>query len=291
MLEPTLLVHGGAGSIPSESQAAHKQGCAAAAQAGGEILLAGGNAVEAVCAAVEVLEDNPIFNAGRGCALTLDGGVSLDSAVMCGHSLQAAGIGGVGPFKNPVRIAQKLMPKKEVLLVGPQAELWALRHGFETIPKEDLITDKVLAVWRDVVENGGTGNFAGGTVGAVCRDAAGHMAAATSTGGTMGKTPGRIGDSPLIGAGTFADEKCAVSATGEGESFIRSVFAGQVACAIRDGALPEDALQTLLNRVRDVYHGVGGAILLTVDGPPVPLRTTETMSWATWSPTEVRSGI
>lgn len=291
MLEPTILVHGGAGSIPVESRAAHQQGCADAARAGGEVLLAGGNAVEAVCAAVEVLEDNPIYNAGRGCALTIDGSVSLDAAVMCGSTLQAAGIGGIGPFKNPVRIAQMLMPKKEVLLVGPQAEMWAVNHGFQVIPKDELITDKVREVWRDVVENGGTGNFAGGTVGAVCRDGEGRMAAATSTGGTMGKTPGRIGDSPLIGAGTFADEKCAVSATGEGESFIRSVFAGQVACAIRDGVPPEDALQHLLDRVRDVYHGIGGAILLTVDGPPIPLWTTDTMSWGVWTPSEVRSGI
>ncbi len=291
MLKPTILVHGGAGSIPVESRAAHQQGCADAAQAGGEVLLGGGNAVEAVCAAVEVLEDNPIFNAGKGCALTLDGGVSLDAAVMCGDSLQAAGIGCIGPFKNPVRIAQELVPKKEVLLVGPHAEMWAVNHGFRVIPKEELITDKVREVWKDVLENGGTGNFAGGTVGAVCRDAEGRMAAATSTGGTMGKTPGRIGDSPLIGAGTFADEKCAVSATGDGESFIRSVFAGQVACAIRDGALPEDALQHLLKRVRDVYQGVGGAILLTVDGSPIPLCTTETMSWGMWSPSELKSGI
>ena len=286
MLEPTIIVHGGAGSIPAVSQEAHRQ-----ARAGGEILLSGGTAVEAVCAAVEVLENDPIFNAGLGCALTLDGNVSLDAAVMCGHSLDAAGVGCIGPFPNPVRIAQKLVPENEVLLVGPQAEMWALSHGFETVPKEGLITENVRKVWNRVVNEGGSANFAGGTVGAVCRDADGRMAAATSTGGTMGKTPGRIGDSPLIGAGTFADEKCAVSATGEGESFIRAVFAGQVACAIRDGLAPAQALGALLDRVRDVYHGIGGAILLTVDGPPIPLRTTKTMSWASWAPSGIDDGI
>ncbi len=291
MLEPTILVHGGAGSIPATSQEAHRQGCVAAARAGGEVLLAGGSAVEAVCAAVEVLENNPIFNAGRGCALAMDGKISLDAAVMCGHSLDAAGVGCISSFANPVRIAQELLSKNEVLLVGPHAERWALDHGFATVPKEDLITDDVRQVWNRVVNEGGSANFAGGTVGAVCRDSDGRMAAATSTGGTMGKTPGRIGDSPLIGAGTFADEKCAVSATGEGESFIRAVFAGQVACAIRDGLTPAHALGALLDRVRDVYQGIGGAILLTVDGPPISLCTTETMSWASWAPSDEDDGI
>lgn len=291
MLEATLLVHGGAGAVPSASRAAHQLGCQEAARAGGAVLAAGGGAVEAACAAVEVLENDPVFNAGRGCALTREGHVSLDAALMCGHTLQAAGLGCLGPFPNPVRIAQRLLTQREVLLAGAEANSWAEAQGFAMVEEAELITDKVRATWRRVVEEGHSGNFAGGTVGAVARDLDGNLAAATSTGGSMGKTPGRIGDSPLIGAGTFADERCALSATGEGESFIRAVFAGQVACALRDGFEPESALYSLLERVRDVYHGLGGAILLTVDGPPIALRTTETMSWAWWAPSGEGSGI
>jgi L-asparaginase / beta-aspartyl-peptidase len=291
MLEPTILVHGGAGHLPPAARAIHEQGCRDAAAAGGAILVAGGNAVQAVCAAVEALEANPVYNAGVGCALTSAGKVSLDTALMCGHSLRAAGLACLGPFLHPIRIAEQLLPEPEVLLAGPEAELWAERRGFKQVSEEQMITEKVRQVWHEVVHNGGSSNFAGGTVGAVCRDAEGHMAAGTSTGGSMGKPPGRVGDSPLIGAGTFADEKCAVSATGVGESFIRSVFAGQVACAIRDGLEPESAMYTLLERVRDVYQGEGGAILLTVDGPPLALRTTETMAWAWWTPSAQGSGV
>jgi beta-aspartyl-peptidase (threonine type) len=286
-----ILVHGGAGDVPAASRAAHEGGCLQAVRAGGAVLADGGSSVEAVCAAVEVLEDLPQYNAGVGCALTRDGRVSLDVAIMDGKTMQAGGLACLGAFPHPIRIAQRLLSEKEVLLVGPPAEEWARHHGFSMIPESRLITEAVRKTWREVVENGGSGNFAGGTVGAVCRDAEGNMAAGTSTGGTMGKPAGRVGDSPLVGAGTYADETCAISATGEGESFIRACFAGQVAEALRDGMKPEAALYSQLERVRDRYDGIGGAILLTPEGPPIALRTTETMSWAWWSPEGEGSGI
>ena len=286
-----ILVHGGAGDVPPESRPAHEAGCLEAVRAGGVVLAGGGSAVEAVCAAVEVLEGLPQYNAGTGCALTRDGRVSLDAAVMDGETMQAGGLACLGAFPHPIRIAQRLLPEKEVLLVGPPAEEWARLQGFAMVPESRLITERVRKTWREVVENGGSGNFAGGTGGAVCRDARGRLAAGTSTGGTMGKTPGRVGDSPLVGAGTYADEHCAISATGEGESFIRACFAGQVAEALADGMEAEAALYSQLERVRDRYEGVGGAIMLTPTGPPMALRTTETMSWAWWSPEGEGSGI
>lgn len=291
MTVPLILVHGGAGDVPAASREAHEAGCLEAVRAGGAVLAQGGTAIEAVCTAVEVLEDLPQYNAGRGCALTVDGRVSLDVALMDGSTMEAGGLACLGAFEHPIRIAQRLLPEKEVLLVGPPAEEWARHHGFSMVPEARLITEAVRKTWRDVVENGGSGNFAGGTVGAVCRDAQGKMAAGTSTGGTMGKPAGRVGDSPLVGAGTYADETCAISATGEGESFIRACFAGQVAEALRDGMDPHTALYSQLERVRDRYAGIGGAILLTPDGPPMALRTTETMSWAWWSPEGEGSGI
>jgi len=286
-----ILVHGGAGEVPVSSRAAHEAGCREAVEAGGVVLSAGGTATEAVCAAVEVLEGLPQYNAGIGCALTRDGRVSLDAGIMCGKTQRAGGVACLGAFEHPIRIAQKLLGEKEVLLAGPAAEEWARSQGFRTVPESRLITAAVRKSWREVVEEGASPNFAGGTVGAVCRDERGAMAAGTSTGGTMGKLPGRVGDSPLMGAGTYADELCAISATGEGESFIRAVFAGQVAEAVRDGIEPNTALFSQLERVRDAFEGVGGAILLTPNGDPIALRTTGTMSYAWWSPDGMGSGI
>jgi beta-aspartyl-peptidase (threonine type) len=291
MSYPLLLVHGGAGNVPASSQEAHRLGCQEAAEKGGAVLADGGTAVEAACTAVEVLEDNPIYNAGLGCALDLEGRVSLDVAVMCGQTLEAAGLAALSPFKNPVRIAQRLLHEKEVLLAGEEASRRAEALGFERLSAHALITEKAMAQWRKVVRDGECANFAGGTVGAVARDAHSFLAAATSTGGTMGKAPGRVGDSPLIGAGTFANEHCAVSATGEGEAFVRSCFAVRIADAIRYGQKPSEALLHVLTRVKDRYHGVGGAIVLTADGDPITNHTTPGMSCGWWSPDGSGSSI
>ncbi len=282
--EPLVLVHGGAGSVPAASQAAHREGCKEAARAGGAVLESGGNAVEAACAAVEVMENNPVYNAGLGCALTRDGGVSLDTAIMCGATLDAAGLAVLAPFANPVRIAQALLPEKEVLLAGEDASLWAESHGFERLDAEALITPASREQWHKVVHEGASANFAGGTVGAVVRSAEGRLAAATSTGGTMGKTPGRVGDSPLIGVGTYANSYCAISATGEGESFMRAAFASRVAQLVRAGGLPDHVLEEILVLVNLRYGGEGGAILVTPESGPHAFCTTPGMSHGWWSP-------
>ncbi len=291
MSEPLILVHGGAGTIPEASQQAHSQGCELAAKVGGAVLEAGGSAVEAACVAVEVLEDNPIYNAGVGCALTREGRVSLDAAVMDGATRNAAGLAALDAFPHPIQIAKAMMEEPEVLLVGAPASEWAVRRGFRRVPEDELTTEAAKAQWRLVVDEGADPNFAGGTVGAVVRDGSGHLASATSTGGTMGKKPGRVGDTPLIGAGTYADDFCAVSATGHGEAFMRAVFGARVADAIRFGEEPSATLERMLLRTRDFFGGFGGAILLTPDSGPHMYWTTPGMSHGWWTPSGTGHGI
>ncbi|MDA0667223.1 MAG: isoaspartyl peptidase/L-asparaginase family protein [Planctomycetota bacterium] len=291
MVKPLLLVHGGAGDLPEASRPLHAAGCLEAAEAGGAVLESGGSVVEAACTAVEVLENNPIYNAGVGCALTRNGRVSLDSAVMDGKSRNAAGLAALDAFPNPVRIAQRMMEEPEVLLVGQPASEWAERHGFRRVPEDELTTESARKQWHKVVDEGADPNFAGGTVGCVARDASGNLAAATSTGGTMGKMPGRVGDSPLIGVGTYADDRCALSTTGHGEAFMRAVFAARVADAVRYGEDPQKALCRMLDRTRDFFGGYGGAILITAESGPHYFWTTVGMSHAWWSPDGTGSGI
>ena len=291
MSVPLVLVHGGAGDVPEDRRERHARGCLEAARAGGAVLAAGGSAVEAAVAAVRVLEDGPVYNAGRGCALTRDGHVSLDAAVMDGATLEVGAVAVLPPFRNPVAVAHALLREPEVLLAGPEAGRWAEAHGFEPVPEDELITDAVRARLAEVLREGRARNFAGGTVGAVVRDAEGRLAAATSTGGTMGKAPGRIGDSPVVGAGTYACAEAAVSATGDGESFLRSVFAARLADAVAAGADPAAELRRRLEEARDRYAGLGGAILLTPEGPPLRDWTSRGMSHGWWSPEDEGCGI
>jgi beta-aspartyl-peptidase (threonine type) len=291
MAEALILVHGGAGDVPEASREAHAAGCRKAAEAGGAVLAAGGSPVEAACEAVTVLEDDPLYNAGRGCALTKAGRVSLDAAVMDGHTREAAGLAALDAFPNPVRLAQRMLSEPEVLLVGQPASQWAERMGFRRLPENELTTEAALAQWHRVVDEGADPNFAGGTVGAVARDAEGRLAAATSTGGTMGKKSGRVGDSPIVGIGTYADKHCAVSATGHGEAFMRSVFGARVADAIRYGEAPREALERMLGHVRDFFGGYGGAILITPESGPEAHWTTVGMSHGWWTPAGSGAGI
>ncbi len=291
MSHPLILVHGGAGDVQEARRERHAQGCRESAQAGGRVLAAGGSAVEAVVAAIEVLEDDPVYNAGTGCALSREGRVLLDVSLMDGETRDAAGLAALASFKNPIRVARAMLYEPEVLLAGPAATRWAEEHGFEQVPEESMITDTVRQRWREVMSGAGSPNFAGGTVGAVARDAHGRLAAGTSTGGTMGKLPGRVGDSPIIGAGTYADDLAAVSATGDGEAFLRAVFAARLADRIRYAGAPEESLRKMLERVRDRFGGIGGAILLTRDGGPFHFWTSTVMSHAWWTPQGDGCGI
>ncbi|MGH4025894.1 MAG: isoaspartyl peptidase/L-asparaginase family protein, partial [Pseudonocardiaceae bacterium] len=238
---PVLAVHGGAGRIVPEEfgaqrAAAARHGLDQSLTAGMAVLRDGGSALDAVIAAVTVLEDDEQFNAGRGAVLTAAGGVELDAAVTDGTTRQAGAVTCVNGIRNPVLAARTVLERTpHVLLSGAGAHDLARREGLPSAPTEWFVT----ARRRDQLAAFLCGNRAGSddtgeTVGAVALDSAGHLAAATSTGGTTGQLPGRVGDTPLVGAGTWADDRtCAVSATGDGEALILSVFAHEVDALVR----------------------------------------------------------
>ena len=238
-----IAIHGGAGVIAREQLgpddgASYRAGLAEALDAGYAVLERGGSSLDAVTTAVRILEDNPLFNAGRGAVLTHDGHAELDASIMTGHDLKAGAVAGVKRIRHPIDLARKVMEDSpHVMLYGTGAEEFASSRGFDFVPNEFFITpqrkrqlDRVLQ-GRTQPRNELSGL---GTVGAVAIDSAGNLAAATSTGGMTNKRWGRIGDAPIIGAGTYANNaSCAVSATGHGEYFIRSVVAYDV-CALME---------------------------------------------------------
>jgi beta-aspartyl-peptidase (threonine type) len=273
-----IAIHGGAGVIDPakmtpERAASYRAGLAAALDAGYAILERGGSSVEAVTAAVRTLEDDPQFNAGRGAVLDHEGDAELDAAIMDGHGPRAGAVAGVRHVKNPVELARLVMEKSpHVLLVAEGAEEFALEQGMVLVPRDYFRTEariRELEEERHQAEQWkATAPGAGGTVGAVALDGAGHLAAATSTGGITNKHRGRVGDSPIIGAGTYADDGwCAVSGTGQGEFFIRQVVAFDIC------ALMQYRHLTLAQAVRELIHeklrrsgGEGGVIAVDRSG-------------------------
>ena len=251
----TLAIHGGAGArLPAATGSvradAFHAGLARALAAGQSVLEANGRALDAVEAAVAALEDEPLFNAGRGAVLTIEGTVELDAAIMDGDGLRAGAVAAVRHVRHPVRLARRVLEDTpHVFLVGEGAERFAEQAGLERVPNEYFITPerrRQLESLQARIGHTGTGRDSAapaaldeppvGTVGAVARDRSGRLAAATSTGGMNGKRPGRVGDSPVIGAGCYADnESCAVSTTGHGEWFLRTVQAYDIAARLRYG--------------------------------------------------------
>lgn len=264
-----LAVHGGAGRAYADPADA-AEACRAVAdslRAGFAALSRGGSALEAVERAVVALEDHPLFNAGRGAALTAAGEVELDAAVMDGRSRAAGAVACVRGIANPVRAARLVLERSpHVLLAGAGAEAFAAAHGLPRVDPEALVTAARRAD-LERARRGGRAAEGGGTVGAVARDGAGHLAAATSTGGLSGQLPGRVGDSPLVGAGTWADDRsCAVSATGAGEAFVRAAFAHEVDARIRLlGDSLEAACRAALERVAEL-GAQGGCVAVDRTG-------------------------
>jgi beta-aspartyl-peptidase (threonine type) len=236
MDEIAIVVHGGAGGLPREEERLERMraGAAAAVEVGHAVLAAGGAALDAVEAAVVVLEDDPEFNAGRGAALTEYGRVELDASMMDGTNRAAGAVAAVRGVRNPIRAARAVLEEgRHVLLVGPPAIEFAATAGLAFESETWFVTERERqALAEGAVES------ARGTVGAVARDASGRLAAATSTGGVSGQRLGRVGDSPLVGAGTWADDSTvAVSCTGHGESIIRSALAHEVDALLRHRGL------------------------------------------------------
>jgi len=297
----TLAIHGGAGAAPRggtrpEQEAARRSDLAAALRAGHAVLAGGGTAVDAVVSAVRVLEDSPLFNAGRGAVFTQAATHELDAAVMDGASGRAGAVATVTNVKNPVSAALLVMRRSPyVLLCGAGAERFAAEHGAQLVEPAYFYTDERYAQLerarrrhRLELDHGGAARAARegaeeeteyGTVGAVALDEAGDLAAATSTGGLTNKPVGRIGDSPIIGAGTYADNaSAAVSATGVGEVFMRTVAAHDIAALVgyRGWTVQRAAEEVILRKV-PAGGGRGGAIVLDRGGALAMVFNTERM--------------
>ena len=279
-----LAIHGGAGTIrrqdfPPEREALYKDPLRQALQRGYEVLQGGGTSVEAVEAAVMFLEDSELFNAGKGAVFTTDAENELDASIMDGRSLDSGAVTGVTHIKNPISLARDLMERsRHVMLAGYGAELYAQHRGFDLVTQEYFFTQ---SRWQSLL-NAKAGNpqfnfGEEGTVGAVALSGEGDLAAATSTGGLTNKPVGRIGDSPIIGAGTYADnDTVAVSCTGTGELFIRQAVAHEVSAAMEHGRMRVDrAAQAALDKTVEIDGPeTGGMIALDRGGTlSVPFNT------------------
>lgn len=275
-----ILVHGGAGMIPPERRAAHAEGCAQAAKAGHAVLERGGSALDAVQIASRVLEDLPQFNAGTGACLNEHGEVEHDASIMEGEHLRAGAVCAVRTIKNPIDLARKILDDgRHVLLAGEGALEFAERVGIGPVEMTTLITPEAVKALEKFKAGRAPSGWAGGTIGAVARDKAGHVAAATSTGGVIGKRRGRVGDSPILGAGTLAgDAWGAISATGDGEAVLRFGLAHRIGTRLERGDAAEVVCREELGALADRLGGKGGVIVVTKGGLLAWARTTETMS-------------
>jgi beta-aspartyl-peptidase (threonine type) len=321
---PTLLVHGGAWAIPQDSAAAHEAGVRRALEAGHAILARGGSALDAVEAAVTALENDPTFDAGRGSFLTSDGRVQLDALLMDGGRMKAGGVACVERLRNPIQAARLVLEKSpHVYFVGVGAEQFALAHGMPLIDNAELVLDRErerltqaqaredagladttfsgliddkgpeTALALDVESVEGSSPFAShDTVGAVALDVRGNLAAATSTGGTLNKTPGRVGDSSLIGCGCYADNlSAAVSLTGWGEPIMKLVLGKWATDRVADGTAPELAAREAIAYLYNRLGGHGGIILLGPDGRFGLAHNTPAMAWGIATPSGLHTGL
>ena len=265
---PAIIVHGGAGRIPDEELPERLKGCEEAALAGWKILEQHGSSLDAAEAAVSVLEDNPLFNAGTGSTLNSLGQVEMDAAVMDGDTLRAGAVGAVQGVKNPVQLARCVLEDgRHVLLVGEGALLFARAIGFPECPPDSLIVEHQKERWQEKY----------GTVGCVALDSNRKIAVATSTGGIFGKLPGRVGDSPLLGCGTYADSYGGISCTGHGEAIIRIVMAKTALEFLKSGADPQTAAAQVVSFLAEKTQSTGGLIIIDRQGRIGYARNTQRM--------------
>ena len=300
--QPVLLIHGGAWAIPDEQVEAHLTGVRNARDAGWRVLERGGTAIEAVEAAVVVMEDDPTFDAGLGSFLNADGKVQLDALMMCGKTLRAGGVGCVERVRNAIKVARKVLEESpHVYLVAEGAERFAEKHGVQLIDNSELVVPREVELLKVAKEKEARGEFheifaseefASDTVGAVALDQHGNLAGATSTGGTLNKTPGRVGDSSLIGCGCYADnDSAAISTTGWGEPMMKLVIAKWTADQVLNGADPQTAATDAIMYLKRRLNGHGGMIVLDAKGQYGLSHNTPRMAWALKSETEERAAI
>ncbi len=315
-MKPSLIVHGGAWNIPDEAVEDCRDGIRRALKAGWKILAAGGAALDAVEASIVVLEDDPTFDAGIGSHLNRDGRVQLDAIVMDGATLKAGAVAAVERVHNPIRLARRILEKSEhMMLVAAGAEKFAAENGIPLCAPEDLVIDRERSAWGRCLEDSHAAehhvDHEFGTVGAVALDRKGQLIAATSTGGTCCKFPGRVGDSPLIGCGTYADaEAGGVSCTGHGEGIMKIVMAKMAVdmLAAADGVPPKQAAactvigwgtspakqvhasdpnsiaKACVHKLAHRAHTTGGLILLDREGNPAAAFNTSRMAYGFVNP-------
>ncbi len=326
---PTLLVHGGAWAIPSSEAPAHEAGVRTALETGYAVLARGGSALDAVEAAVVVLEDDPTFDAGRGSFLTSDGRVQLDALLMDGGRMKAGAVACVERIRNPILAARLVLEQSpHVYFVGPGAEAFAASHGMTLIDNSELVLDRerrrldhaqkrqaagltdetfsghvhrddkspetaAVAVSGDEPEWRRPESHAShDTVGAIALDARGNLAAGTSTGGTLNKTPGRVGDSSLIGCGCYADNlSAAVSLTGWGEPIMKLVLGKWASDRVAAGSAPEFAAREAISYLFNRLGGHGGIILLGPDGRFGIAHNTPAMAWGLATAAGFQTGL
>jgi len=266
---PALIVHGGAGPVPDDERLARQSAVDRARDAGWARI--GEGALSAAVAAVRQMEDEPLLNAGLGGCLNADGVAELDAGVMEG-TLRAGGVAGLRDVRHPIDLAVAvLMDGRHVILAGEGASRFARVHGVEMCDPAIFVTDRKRQEMRAAAD----------TVGAVARDSAGRLAVAVSTGGIAGKLPGRIGDSPLPGAGFYADDRCgAVCGTGHGEAFVRLALARLMVIEMQHGMSAAEVAQGAVRLLRESMHSSGGVIVMGREGRPEAAFNTPAMPWA-----------
>jgi L-asparaginase / beta-aspartyl-peptidase len=299
-VDPVLVVHGGAWAIPDDVVEDHLDGVQHALTAGWRVLERHGSALDAVEEAVVVMEDEETFDAGRGSFLNREGKVQLDALIMDGASLRAGGVGCVEHLRNPVRVARKILSESpHVYFVAEGAERFAAEHGIPLCKNEDLIIPREIERLRQFQAHAQeqkpdlfAPSISHDTVGAVALDRNGNIAAATSTGGTLNKAPGRLGDSSLIGCGCYADNKsAAASTTGWGEPIMKLVLAKWAADRVAAGNLPEWVAAEAIHYLQSRVGGHGGIILLDARGNFGIAHNTPRMAWALKTRSEENRGI
>jgi L-asparaginase / beta-aspartyl-peptidase len=308
--DPVLVVHGGAWAMPDDMVDAHLHGVRNALAAGWRVLERGGSALDAVEEAVVVMEDDETFDAGRGSFLNRDGRVQLDALIMDGATLRAGGVGCVEHVRNPVRAARKILSESpHVYFVGEGAEKFAAEHGIALCRNEELVIPREVErlkkyqaelARRDQSQDGNDlfmppvhdAAISHDTVGAIALDRKQSLAAATSTGGTLNKAPGRLGDSSLIGCGCYADQQsAAASTTGWGEPIMKLVLAKWTVDRIAAGNLPEWSAQEAMNYLKQRVNGHGGIIVLDPAGHIGIAHNTPRMAWAYKTSKKEEAGV
>lgn len=303
-MEPCIVIHGGCRKIPDEYQESIRTGVKLAARKGYEVLLEGGSAVDAVEAAVRNMEDNSIFNAGHGCALTEENTAELDAFIMDGHNLATGAVACVQAIANPVSLARRVMEDTPHCLLAAEGALkFARKIGFPVLENPlDLVTTEshersaggpdYIVMADNYLSTGDVDDRQGfDTVGALALDSHGRLASATSTGGIPMKMPGRVGDTPLVGCGGYANNVAAASTTGHGESLMKTVLAWDVVRNVEDGLSPAVACEKCVNKMATSIQGVGGVIALNSKGEFGKAFCTNHIAWASVSRRVVKFGL